>query len=121
MKRVFFLVMLLVCYAGRSWGVVYDTVLKKQLDSIIAEDQRYRPFIALQPGRVMDSLVKAIGIPSDQINDHYARLQDKIDSTNLALVKAIFAKVGYPGSSLVGAPANEVCFYVIQHSAKIDQ
>jgi len=34
-------------------------------------------------------------------------------------VEAIFRKVGYPGKTLVGHPANEAAYYVIQHSDKI--
>jgi hypothetical protein len=36
-------------------------------------------------------------------------------------VEAIIKQYGYPGKSLVGTPANEAAFYVIQHSDHIDQ
>src|SRR5690606_17643735 len=48
-------------------------------------------------------------------------LMTEIDSTNLAEVEKIISEYGYPGVELVGKPANETVFYVIQHSDKIEQ
>jgi len=99
----------------------YDKALKKQLDTIMADDQRYRPFMALQPGTLRDSLARSLGINADAVNDHYAALQQQLDSLDLVRVEAIFRTSGYPGKSIVGTPANEVAYYVIQHSGKIKE
>lgn len=75
--------------------------LKKQLDSIIVLDQKYRSDMQLY-------------------RDNY-KAQNAIDSTNLMAVENIIKKHGYPGKSLVGAPTNTSAWYVIQHSEKIGE
>lgn len=75
--------------------------LKKQLDSIIVLDQKYRSDMQLY-------------------RDNY-KAQNAIDSTNLIAVQNIIKKHGYPGKSLVGAPTNTSAWYVIQHSEKIGE
>ncbi|AKA34308.1 BT_3928 family protein [Flagellimonas lutaonensis] len=73
--------------------------LKKELDSIMAMDQKYR--IDLTP----ENLKK----------------QAAIDSSNLEYIEAVIAEHGYPGKSLVGYRTGEVAWYVLQHSNKIGQ
>ena len=52
---------------------------------------------------------------------HYWTLQNHADSANVVFVEKLFKTYGYPGKTLVGEPANEAAWYVIQHSPKIDQ
>lgn len=98
-----------------------NDALRKQLDSIYANDQMYRQAMVMQPGRERDSIAKELGISADDVTDHFGRLQNEIDSINLLKVELIFHKYGYPGKSLVGQPTNESAYYVIQHSGKIEK
>ncbi|WP_353780210.1 BT_3928 family protein [Winogradskyella sp. 3972H.M.0a.05] len=72
--------------------------LKRQLDSVLVEDQRYRA------NSTMETWGK----------------QMAIDSTNALLIKDIIEAHGYPGKSLVGEPTNTAAWYVIQHSNMIE-
>ncbi|MEM9678924.1 MAG: BT_3928 family protein [Bacteroidota bacterium] len=76
-----------------------DFNLKRQLDSVLVEDQRYRSNMS------MDTWKK----------------QMEIDSSNMKFVKAIIEQKGYPGKSLVGEPTNTAAWYVIQHSNSIQE
>lgn len=71
--------------------------LKRQLDSIMVLDQKYR----------------------QDYNADTWKLQEAIDSTNTAFIETIFKTHGYPGKSLVGEETQDVAWYVIQHSHKI--
>ena len=71
--------------------------LKKQLDSIMVLDQKYR---------------------SSSSYDDWKK-QETIDSSNAIFIEGIFKKHGYPGKSLVGETAGKAAWYVIQHSNKI--
>lgn len=73
--------------------------LKKQLDSIMVLDQKYRKDFSPETMR-------------DMIQQ---------DSLNIAEVENILAKHGYPGKSLVGEETSKVAWLVIQHSNKIDK
>ncbi|WP_273566170.1 BT_3928 family protein [Maribacter halichondriae] len=76
-----------------------DLQLKKKLDSIMVLDQKYRanPSAETWPKQI------------------------EIDSSNLEFVEKAIEMYGYPGKSLVGESTQEVAWYVIQHSDKIDQ
>ncbi|RNC86695.1 MAG: DoxX family membrane protein [Winogradskyella sp.] len=73
--------------------------LKRQLDSVLVEDQRYRSNMSMETWK----------------------MQMEIDSSNLKFIKAIIDKNGYPGKSLVGEPTNTSAWYVIQHSNSIEE
>ena len=96
--------------------------LKRELDSIHTVDQRWRmmlfdPRIARRP----DSLARALGVTRESLGDYIPRQLLRTDSTNMVRIKAILKQHGYPGKSLVGEPANETAWLVIQHSDAIDQ
>lgn len=73
--------------------------LKRELDSILVEDQRYRGSGSL---------------------DNWSE-QLAIDSTNAEYIRRIIKEHGYPGKSVVGEPTNSAAWYVIQHSNMIEE
>ena len=75
-----------------------DLGLKKRLDSIMVLDQKYRenPTPETWPKQI------------------------EIDSSNIKFIEKAIEMYGYPGKSLVGESTQEVAWYVIQHSDKID-
>lgn len=84
------------------------SVLTKELDSIMREDQKYR-----------------LELSNFSIQNHQDSLQwetmfeeqSKIDSSNLARIIEIIEDVGgYPGKSIVGESGSKVTFFVLQHS-----
>lgn len=96
--------------------------LKKQLDSAMVLDQKYREILTLlMDPKQRDSAAKRLSLTVEQANAHYWKLQNKADSANVVFVEAVFKKYGYPGKSLVGEPTNEAAWYIIQHSSKINQ
>lgn len=118
MKFIAAITLLLLCTGTVASQT--NSTLKRQLDSITAEDQRYREiFIILLDSLKTDSLAKAYHLPATKLEEHFSSLQSEIDSLNLAFIEAVIAKYGYPGKSMVGEPANETAWYVIQHSDKI--
>lgn len=97
--------------------------LKKQLDSVMLLDQKYRgTLMLLMNPQKADSVAKRLNFAgARQATSHYAVLQEKLDSLNVIFIEDVFKKYGYPGKTLVDTPANETAWYVIQHSRKIDQ
>ena len=85
-------------------------------------DQRNREWLTKlstnQP--LTDSLSKAYKTDRSNLGGVLWAEQTKIDTANLARAEAILNQYGYPGKTLVGSPANETIFYIIQHSSKID-
>lgn len=99
-----------------------NVALKKELDSIYVLDQKYREQMELsQQPKKADSLSKLYQVDKKDLNGRLWGLQSKVDESNIERVEAIIKQYGYPGLSLVGAPANEAVFYVVQHSDKIDK
>ena len=95
--------------------------LQRELDSIRVQDQRYRQILArLNRGRA-DSLAAALHLPKDQLFAYAQAHMQRADSSNLRRVEDIIWRYGYPGQTLVGSPANEAAWRVIQHSEKIPQ
>lgn len=101
--------------------------LKYQLDSIADLDQKLRfeieDFIT-RLNKLSISISDSNDIRlrkdyMDSINNLFTR-QMIIDSANLTHIEQIIKKYGYPGKSIVGTPTNEVAWYIIQHSDKID-
>jgi len=107
-----------VCQAQKK----LNPVLKKQLDSVMALDQKYREIMTLllNPNK-KDSVAKSLSLTVNEANARYNTLQNHIDSSNLVFIEKVFDKYGYPGKSLVGTPTNESAWNLIQHSKKIDQ
>jgi len=77
----------------------YNFKLKKQLDSIMLLDQKYR---------------------DENYQQNFLK-QAKIDSTNLMFIENIFKEHGYPGKSIVGEDTNSTAWYVVQHSGMIEK
>lgn len=96
--------------------------LKKELDSILFTDQKYRELLYKKeiPGKA-DSIARAYNIPVSSLDAFLWKKIHYYDSVNIARVEQIVREVGYPGKSMVGEPANTAVFYVIQHSSKIDK
>ena len=85
-------------------GVIYspsamkfDADLKKQLDSVMVLDQKYRA--------------------NPDFNNWGKQMA--IDSSNMRFVEKVIKARGYPGQSMVGPKAGETAWYVIQHSNNI--
>ncbi|TDE18668.1 DUF6624 domain-containing protein [Dyadobacter psychrotolerans] len=121
MKFVFTLALILT--AGFQLAAqTINIPLKKELDSIYVLDQKYRELLSIaQKPKEADSLAAVYHVQKERLSDHLWTLQTEVDESNITRIDAIVKQYGYPGESLVGSPANEAVFYVIQHSEKIDQ
>jgi hypothetical protein len=99
----------------------FNPVLKKQLDSVMLLDQKYRDTLTwlMTPDKVAIT-TKSLRMSASQAINHYSKLQKDIDSSNTCFVEEIFKHYGYPGKSLVGDSTSDAAWYVIQHSKKID-
>jgi hypothetical protein len=99
----------------------FNPVLKKQLDSVMFLDQKYRDTLTwlMTPDKVA-ALTKSLGMSASQAINHYSKLQNDIDTANTRFIETIFKRYNYPGKSLVGDSTSEAAWYVIQHSEKID-
>lgn len=94
--------------------------LKKELDGIMKLDQGYR--ILFEPGtspEKKEEILKELNIDKEKLKKEGWGLVVAQDSINLKKIEKIISKYGYPGKSIVGEPANESAWYVIQHSEKI--
>lgn len=94
--------------------------LKRELDSMLVLDQKYRNILSLDLEEKGDSLASVYSIKKEDLTDYLWKQQLLIDSLNTIRVIEIIKAHGYPGISLVGEPANEAVFYIIQHSKVID-
>lgn len=96
--------------------------LKKELDSIYFEDQRYREllFSDLYKNK-SDSIANSYKISSKELQNYLMSTMQKVDSSNMTRVEQILNQYNYPGKTLVGTHTNEAAFYVIQHSQYIDK
>ena len=96
--------------------------LKRELDSLYRIDQVYRAaMFADNKQHLVDSLAAALHLPAAEVPPRLLGLMMQTDSTDMQRVRAIIKRHGYPGKTLVGTPANEAAFYVIQHSNSIPQ
>jgi hypothetical protein len=121
MKNITLVLLLFVSSTAFSQTKI-NTHLKRQLDSVMSLDQKYREILTLlmDPSK-RDSIAKSLSLTVSQANGHYWKLQNHLDSTNVVFIEGVFKKYGYPGKTLVGSPANESAWDVIQHSTKIHQ
>ena len=96
--------------------------LKRELDSLYRVDQVYRAaMFADNKQHLVDSIAAALHLPAAEVPPRLLGLMLQTDSTDMQRVRAIIQRHGYPGKTLVGTPANEAAFYVIQHSNSIPQ
>ena len=96
--------------------------LKEELEHILVMDQGIRQLLQEDiPEKKKVELLETLNLSEESIENNLYSLMEKIDSTNLSQVEKIINKYGYPGVKLVGKPANETVFYVIQHSDKIEK
>ena len=96
--------------------------LKRELDSLYRVDQVYRAaMFADNKQHLVDSIAAALHLPAAEVPPRLLGLMLQTDSTDMQRVRAIIQRHGYPGKTLVGTPANEAAFYVIQHSNSISQ
>lgn len=120
MKTFLVLTLLLLSFNCFSQTKI-NTTLKKQLNSVMVLDQKYREALSLMMTDTskVDSLAKALTLPRKNLNNKLWKLQNAIDSSNVVFIEEVFQRYGYPGKSLVGTPTNETAWYVIQHSSEI--
>jgi len=120
----YFILLLPICFLPLISGAQsqFNPHLKKQLDSVMVLDQKYRDTLTLlMEPKKRDSMAKSLSMSVGRANSYYWTKQDIADSLNVLFVEAVFKKYGYPGKTLVDTPTNETAWYVIQHSHKIDQ
>lgn len=99
-----------------------NLTLKKELDSILLEDQNLRDLISSELLQTKsDSLATVFKINKAELIPYIIKQIPISDSLNLVRIEQIIKQFGYPGLSLVGPETNEAAYYVIQHSAKIDK
>ncbi len=119
MKRIAIGLLMLVSLTAFAQHRI-NVVLKKQLDSVIVLDQKYRDILSLlMDPQKNDSTAKSLSMTVAQANNHYWPLQNKLDSLNVVFIEGVFKRYEYPGKTLVDTPANESAWYIIQHSQKI--
>jgi hypothetical protein len=121
MKNIFCCLLLIISLQAHSQSKI-NMVLKRQLDSVMVLDQKYRETLMLltMPGK-KDSVLKSLKMKPAQANNYFWKLQGRLDSLNIMFIENVFKQYGYPGKSLVASPTNESAWNVIQHSAKISQ
>lgn len=96
--------------------------LKKQLDSVGVLDQKYRSvLITLTTSEKVNEAARLYQQNPKQVVNYLSALQGKADSSNIIFMESVFAKYGYPGKTLVGEGTNEVAWFVVQHSQKIEK
>lgn len=122
MTRYFALFLFLLTAFGVAAQSVHNPKLKQELDSIYVVDQRYRGLMSHTfTRRGTDSVATVLGMTPAQTVTYLIRMMPETDSSNTRRIGQIINQVGYPGESLVGTPTNEVAYYVIQHSTRINQ
>ncbi|AMJ64374.1 DUF6624 domain-containing protein [Hymenobacter sp. PAMC 26628] len=96
--------------------------LKRELDSIYVQDQRYREMMmtGMGPGKA-EATEAALHLAKGELGNYLSTNMIRTDSSDMRRVAAIVRRYGYPGKSLVGTPTNEAVWWVIQHSNKIPQ
>ncbi len=122
LSRCFWLLCLCMGMAVVSLGQdKINTRLKHELDSVMGRDQQYREALSVGDNTAkIDSFAKVYNVVPDKLTDSLWKLQNRLDSLNLRFIEGVIKHYGYPGKSLVGEPANEAAWDVIQHSPKID-
>ncbi|ROI03513.1 hypothetical protein EGI16_11105 [Chryseobacterium sp. G0240] len=97
-----------------------NEALKKELNEIMKIDQGYRMLFDSEiTQEKRDQLLKDLNIDKEEFKKKSWQLVAEHDSLNMQKIENIIAQYGYPGKTLVGEPANQAAWYVIQHSNKI--
>lgn len=110
----YFLILLLNCASQKT---KFNIELKKELDQMLFTDQIYREYI---DNGITEERRKEIAKLTKQdpefLHQNIFKIITTTDSLNFSKIEKIIEKYGYPGKSLVGEPANETAFYIIQHN-----
>ncbi|WP_158976876.1 DUF6624 domain-containing protein [Cellulophaga sp. L1A9] len=110
---------------ANSEQIQMNSELKSKLETILLKDQGIREIIAsngnLSIERKAELLTQMNLSETDIEGEARFELMREIDSINLLEIESIIKEYGYPSKSLVGEPANQAAFYVIQHSNKVDK
>ncbi len=101
----------------RTTTINFD--LKKQLEDIFENDQKYRLIMDAKTPRKRDSLMVVFGVPKDSVGTDFFAKQQQLDQENLVRIEQIIAQYGYPGKSLVGEINKDVAWSVIMHSKSV--
>lgn len=96
--------------------------LQISLDSILKLDQNARNQIdrVLKDMEFQDSILSVVGLSLPQFLQQTMEKQAMQDEQNLAWIKELIQKYGYPGKTMVGEKHAEVAWLVIQHSGQDD-
>ncbi len=105
---------------GRKTTTI-DFDLKKQIEDIYFDDQKYRSVIDAENPRLRDSLIDLYDIPKDSIGTDFFAKQQKLDSINLIKIEKIIVDRGYPGKDLVGELNKDVAWTVIMHNHQVNK
>ena len=84
-----------------------DKPLKKELETILIDDQKYR--------KLIDSIESKFGRKSKEMSELWKKMSE-MDSIDLIKVIFIIEKKGWPGINIVGEDANQAVWLVIQHA-----
>lgn len=98
-----------------------DFDLKAELDEIYKLDQGVREIYFAKTLEEKNALAEELNLPTQEDALGYMKVWNDVDSLNLIKVEKIIKEHGYPGKSMVGEPANETVWFVIQHSPKISE
>jgi hypothetical protein len=122
MTRIFIVLLLSFFVTSASGQTSINLTLKSELDSIFQLDQKYRLLLISEELKSRpESVAKSYGVEASQLQNFLITKMVSIDSSNIKRIDKIIKEYGYPGKSLVGEPANEAAFFVIQHSQSIDK
>lgn len=106
------------CFAQQK----FNPGLKRQLDSIVVLDQKYREALSnLTDPAKAEQEAKLYNATPGKLASKLWVLQNRLDSVNVAFIDSVINKYGYPGTTMVGSPTNEAAWYVIQHSKQISK
>lgn len=93
--------------------------LKAELNAIYKLDQGIREIYFAKTLEEKNAMAEDLNLPIQENVGGFMKLWNEVDSINLIKVEKIINEHGYPGKSMVGEPANQTVWYVIQHSSKI--
>ncbi|MCG2418114.1 DoxX family protein [Aequorivita sp. F47161] len=93
-----------------------DLSLKQRLDSIGAQDQRYRLLMQTKSLEERKTLGEKMGLSEAEYSGDLAKMQNVLDSVNMIFVEKYFIENGYPGKSVVGEESSLVAWNVLQHN-----
>lgn len=100
-----------------------NMVLKNQLDSVFKQDQLYRNQLnkLMTDQGFQDSILMINQMSLPLFAKELMDKQELIDLKNQTWVDSIVQIYGYPGTSLVGSPSNEIVWHIYQHSFELNR